>query len=214
MSMHITKTASGLYMENNWLWTADHDWDSGSNQQISVYNGRGLLIESTVGGLWLVGTSVEHHTLYQYQLTSTKDIYLGFIQTETPYYQPVPSAPAPFTINAALHDPDFAASCAESTSGNCANAWGLRIMNSSNIAVYGAGLYSFFDNYSTTCSNNPGPENCQTSIFSLEGSNKNINVYTLATIGTENMITVNGRGVARYSDNANVFTQEVAWFSA
>lgn len=32
-----------------------------------------------------VGTSVEHHALYQYQLANTKDVFMGFIQTETPY---------------------------------------------------------------------------------------------------------------------------------
>lgn len=35
--------------------------------------------------MYRVGTSVEHHTLYQYQLANTKDVYMGFIQTETPY---------------------------------------------------------------------------------------------------------------------------------
>ena len=31
-----------------------------------------------------VGTSVEHNTLYQYQLSSTRDLFMGFILTETP----------------------------------------------------------------------------------------------------------------------------------
>jgi glucan 1,3-beta-glucosidase len=53
MSMHITKSASNLYMENNWLWTADHDIDSSNNIQITVYTGRGLLIESEDGTIWL-----------------------------------------------------------------------------------------------------------------------------------------------------------------
>lgn len=35
--------------------------------------------------MYRVGTAVEHHTLYQYQLANTKDVYMGFIQTETPY---------------------------------------------------------------------------------------------------------------------------------
>lgn len=51
MSMHITSSASGVYMENAWLWTADHDLDSASNTQISVYSGRGLLIEGK--NIWL-----------------------------------------------------------------------------------------------------------------------------------------------------------------
>ena len=52
MSMHITPSASGLDMENNWLWTADHDIDDPSTTQTSVYSGRGLLIEGT-GTFWL-----------------------------------------------------------------------------------------------------------------------------------------------------------------
>jgi glucan 1,3-beta-glucosidase len=53
MSMHITPSAAGLYLENNWLWTADHDIDDPNNRQLTVYNGRGLLIESTAGTIWL-----------------------------------------------------------------------------------------------------------------------------------------------------------------
>jgi len=84
MSMHITASASGLYMENNWLWTADHDIDDSENTQVTIYNGRGLLVESTAGEIWIYGTAVEHHTLYQYQLANTQNVYMGFIQTETP----------------------------------------------------------------------------------------------------------------------------------
>jgi glucan 1,3-beta-glucosidase len=53
MTMHITPTASGLYMENVWFWTADHDIDDSSNTQITIYNGRGLYIESAAGTFWL-----------------------------------------------------------------------------------------------------------------------------------------------------------------
>jgi glucan 1,3-beta-glucosidase len=53
MSMHITPSASGLYMENNWLWTADHDIDDPANTMLTIYNGRGLFIESTAGTFWL-----------------------------------------------------------------------------------------------------------------------------------------------------------------
>ncbi|RDW84364.1 hypothetical protein BP6252_01954 [Coleophoma cylindrospora] len=211
MSMHVTKSATGLYMENCWLWSADHDIDSSSNTQITVYSGRGLFIESTAGTFWLVGTGAEHHTLYQYQLVNTQNIFMGFVQTETPYYQPNPSAPAPFTVSSSLNDPDFATSCA-GQSGNCANAWGLRIVNSKNILVYGAGLYSFFDNYKTTCSNGGGSENCQNNIFSLEGSNSNVNAYCLSTVGTTNMITENGATLALYADNVSVYPDTISLF--
>ncbi|KAK4697861.1 hypothetical protein P7C71_g259, partial [Lecanoromycetidae sp. Uapishka_2] len=84
MSMHIAKTAAALYMENVWLWTADHDVEDPNLTQITVYTGRGLYIESTAGTFWLVGTAVEHHARYQYQLQSTTNIFMGQIQTETP----------------------------------------------------------------------------------------------------------------------------------
>lgn len=45
MSMRITRSANGAYLENVWLWTADHDIDDPSNTQISIYTGRGLLVE-------------------------------------------------------------------------------------------------------------------------------------------------------------------------
>ena len=72
-------------------------------------------------------------------------------QFSSRYYQPNPSAPTPFTVVSSLNDPDFASSCS-GQSGNCANAWGLRVISSSNVLIYGAGLYSFFDNYSTSMS--------------------------------------------------------------
>jgi glucan 1,3-beta-glucosidase len=52
MSMHITSSASGVYLENNWFWTADHDIDNPTNTQVSIYTGRGLLIEASV--VWLL----------------------------------------------------------------------------------------------------------------------------------------------------------------
>lgn len=149
MSIHITKFASGLYLENNWFWVADHDIDDPSLSQISIYAGRGLYCESRRGAIWLIGTAVEHHTLYQYQFDNTKNIFAGQIQTETAYYQPKPNATYPFPALDEWNDPDFALSCENAIGENCAEGWGLRIIDSESIYVYGAGMYSFFDNYST-----------------------------------------------------------------
>jgi glucan 1,3-beta-glucosidase len=54
-SMRISNIGTGLYMENTWLWTADHDLDDPTNlnTQISIYSGRGLSIEGTNGNFWL-----------------------------------------------------------------------------------------------------------------------------------------------------------------
>lgn len=146
MNVHATSSSSGLYMENCWIWTADHDIDDASNTQITVYSGRGLYIESTAGTFWLVGTAVEHHVLYQYQLADTVNIFASQLQTETPYFQPLPNSLVPFTPSTTLQDPTFA-DCS-GVSGNCEEAWGLRVIGSSDVFIYGANHYSWFDNYS------------------------------------------------------------------
>ncbi|KAI9815139.1 MAG: hypothetical protein M1827_002982 [Pycnora praestabilis] len=213
MAMHVTHYASGLYLENVWLWTADHDQDDPQNTQITVYAGRGMYIESAIGTIWLVGTAVEHHTLYQYQFANTQNIYMGLIQTETAYYQPNPNATEPFPPVAAYSDPDFTTSCAGKT-GNCANGWGLRILNAINLLIYGAGHYSFFDNYSTACSDAGAGETCQTRIVSIEGTSSDIYVYNLNTIGSVNMVTQDGSDLANQGDNTNVYPDTIAIFKS
>ncbi|KAI1141771.1 glycoside hydrolase family 55 protein [Hypoxylon sp. FL0543] len=211
MLMHVTPQASNLYMENTWFWTADHDIEDASNTQITVFSGRGLLIESTVGTFWLVGTAVEHNNLYNYQFVNTKNIFASMLQTETPYYQPLPDATVPFPVVTALNDPDFKTSC-NGVSGNCANAWGLRIVDSTDIFIYGAGHYSFFNNYSTDCSTVDAGENCQARIVSLEGSTSNVNIYALNTIGSLSMIDKDGTSLAKWQDNENVFPANIILF--
>ncbi|AEO55693.1 glycoside hydrolase family 55 protein [Thermothelomyces thermophilus ATCC 42464] len=204
LTMHVTRSAAGLYMENCWLWVADHDLEEGAdNRQISVYAGRGLLVEGTRGPLWLVGTSVEHHQLYEYQLVEAADVYMGQIQTETAYYQPNPDGRLPFPALEAYHDPVLA----EGESG-----WGLRVVDSEGVLVYGAGLYSFFDNYDVNCIQIGQGARCQRRIFSLEGANRNVRVYNLNTVGTNKMITVDGVDVANYEDNIDGFVHSIALF--
>ncbi|KAI4231511.1 MAG: hypothetical protein L6R40_007705 [Gallowayella cf. fulva] len=120
--VHVTARVHGLYMENVWLWTADHDLDDATFTNITVYAGRGLNMqaERDVG---LVGNSVEHHSLYQYQLSDTRAVFMGQIQTETAYYQPNPDASLAFAPVATLNDPQLSASC-NNGSGQCFG-WGL-----------------------------------------------------------------------------------------
>lgn len=114
--------------------------------QISIFSGRGILIESQ-GPCWFYGTASEHSQLYQYQLLNAKNIYFGHMQTETPYYQPVPDATGPIKANIGgfPYDPDFK-DCAGKK--ECMKAWALRVIKSSNIYVYSAGFYSFFQDVS------------------------------------------------------------------
>lgn len=223
-SMHVTSSARNLYMENNWLWVADHDADDGQLRQLTIYAGRGLLIESNYG-VWLVGTAVEHHTLYQYQFANTQDAFMGHIQTETAYYQPNPPAQIPFPVIASLNDPTFPDHCLNGSSflspdtilqpnqlSNDCDGWGLRIVDSFDMYVYGAGHYSFFYNYNVTCSQAGYGAECQQHIVSLEGSTQNVDIYGLSTVGSQFMITYDGQNIVPAADNVAGFTDTIALF--
>jgi glucan 1,3-beta-glucosidase len=157
MSLHLSKTSQGLYLENVWLWVADHDIEDSGLRRVTVYAGRGLYSESTKGNFWLVGTSSEHHVLYQYQFANTSNVFMGQIQTETAYFQPNPKARTPFSVLTAWNDPNFQVTC-NGQGTNCEAGWALRIIDSQNIFTYGAGMYSFFNNYSTGMSSTPSSE--------------------------------------------------------
>ncbi|KAB5566246.1 exo-1,3-beta-D-glucanase [Coniochaeta sp. 2T2.1] len=172
---HVTSKASG-YFENTWVWTADHDNDMNmcdvpdtTANQISVYTGRGALIESQ-GSSWFIGSGSEHSALYQYQLYKAKD--------------PVPVGPKPFdaaTTTVFPSDPTFE-SC---TTDTCHDAWALRIIDSSSIYIHGAGAYSFFQNCNQTCA---GSSDCQDRLIKVKGS-KDVVFFNIFTVGTEEVAT-------------------------
>jgi hypothetical protein len=126
-------------MENVWVWVANHDLDKVTQDQIDIYVARGVLIESQ-GPTWLYGTASEHCVFFQYLLSGAQNIVLGMIQTESPYYQPVPKAPQPFTPGIFPKDPTFD-NCPPDSS-TCAVSWVVRIIDSNTVYLLGAGLYS------------------------------------------------------------------------
>jgi hypothetical protein len=61
-------------------------------------------------------------------------------------------------------------------------AWGMRVIESSDIYMHGMGLYSWFQNYTQDCVAN---EDCQDQILQVQGSTKNIamfNIFSKASI--------------------------------
>ncbi|KAH8658833.1 pectate lyase superfamily protein-domain-containing protein [Tricladium varicosporioides] len=201
LMLHVTAKAT-VYLENNWFWVADHELDIKGNNQINIYNGRGVLIESDQGPVWMYGTSSEHSVLYNYQIANASNVYMALIQTETPYFQSNPDATTPFTTNAAYMDPKFTGSASVN------KAWGLRIVDSDDVFIYGAGLYSFFDNYGQECLDT---ESCQDNMLSIENSS-GINIYGLSTKAAVNMVTLDGQSAALDKDNRDVFCATVALF--
>lgn len=202
MLMHVTASASA-YLENVWLWVADHELDLADHNQINIYNGRGILIESTKGA-WLWGTSSEHSVLSNYQLNKAQNVYMALIQTETAYFQGNPDARVPFTTNAKYADPDFS-KCSGNT---CARTWGLRVTNSKDVLVYGGGLYSFYDNYAQPC---VAANNCQDNMVAVDDSS--VQMFGISTKASVAMITLNGQAAAKDSDNRNNFCAAIAAFS-
>lgn len=157
-----------------------------------------MLIESA-GPCWFYGTGSEHAVLYQYQLNKAKNvssnvsnstlsnsslwlitlqIYMGHLQTEAPYFQPVPVSPSPFNSSLGLFpaDPTFS----DCTTDSCRVGWGVRLIDSSDIYIHGLGLYSWFSNFGQDCVTK---ENCQQRILDIKGS-KNVALYNLFTKGT------------------------------
>ncbi|OAT07954.1 hypothetical protein BDBG_16924 [Blastomyces gilchristii SLH14081] len=206
---HVTPQASG-YFENVWIWLADHDndmsvYDSPDKiaNQISIYAARGTLIESE-GPSWFYGTGSEHTVLYQYQVYGAKDIYLGHIQTETPYYQPVPIAPLPFySAKKFPGDPSFE----ECRTTGCSTAWGLRIINSEGVTLHSSGLYSFFQEYYQDC---VPTHNCQERVLEVRGS-KDVALFNIFTVGIVEIGTgINNGAVFQNDSNQSGFTTEVS----
>lgn len=139
--MHLTPKSSA-YIANSWIWVADHDLDVITQDQIDIYSARGVLIESQ-GPSWLYGTASEHNVMYQYQLSNAKDIVLGMIQTESPYFQTTPKAPLPFGIASSVFPNDPTFNQCPSNSITCAVSWAVRIIDSSTVYVLSASMYSF-----------------------------------------------------------------------
>lgn len=200
--LHVTKSGS-LYLENSWMWVADHDLDSSSHNQVNIYNGRGALIEST-SATWFYGTASEHSTLYNYNVNNAQNVFFAMAQTETPYFQSNPDATFPFTASTSFGDPTYG-NCAWNDY-QCKKTWGMNINNSQNVLVYGMGFYSFFDNYNQTCLNT---ESCQSNMIDVTGSS-NVMLYAVNTKAAVNMVSLNGVSQATDSANRNGFCATLA----
>lgn len=216
MLLHVTTESSG-YFENIWAWTADHDLDTPvggadttSATQISVFTARGILIESQ-GPTWLYGTSSEHHQMYQYQLSGAKNVYLGHLQTETPYYQPSPDATSPFKQSSVFADDPLYQDCVQGSNATCTEAWALRVLNSTDVFVYGAGFYSFFSSYKQGCLKG---ENCQQRLVDI-GYTQGLWMFNTFTKGATEVISPQGGIPAITSlDTQAGFTTELAIYFA
>jgi hypothetical protein len=180
-------SSGGVYLENTWFWVADHDMEIQAQTQTSIYSARGALFRSSNGPTWLWGTASEHSMFYNYQfsgISAANGIFGGFMQTETPYFQPNPTSYGLSWLptNSAYNDPSFA-NCGAGSSVPCEEAWGLRVVDSKSVLIYAAGMYNFFNGYDQACVQG---NNCQQNMISLE--NSQVAMYAVTTKAAVNMI--------------------------
>ena len=201
MHVHLTATSSS-YVENAWLWTADHDLDA--TYPITMGVGRGMLVEAQQG-TWLVGTASEHQVLYAYQFNNAQNVQASMLQVESPYWQPSPPAPYPWTPNATWADPTF--DCRNQTD-ECNMQWHLRILGeeTNTLALYGQAFWVFFNEGSSSCS---GPDaTCQTNAVDVQGldlgGGQGVELFNLNTRAVYDLIRLDGASgpvVASQPDN-------------
>lgn len=128
------------------------------------------------------------------------------MQTESPYFQPTPRAPKPFTPGVFPNDPTFEDCPADSNT--CPMAWAARVLDSTDILVYSAGLYSWFSSYSQDC---VARENCQARVVRVEQSS-HIWLYGLATKATLEMVSPLNASATIAAKNQNGFLSSIlAW---
>lgn len=196
LAWYIPPEANGCFV-NNWVWLADHTLDSEmenrryAGQRISLLAARGILIEANPGPVFLWGGASEHFLLYQYQLFKARNVFIGHCQTESPYFlgNGVATADQLAPPQADWDDPQW-----KDTADTFDNrSWGLRIVSSQSIHLYGAGLYSFFDAYKE---NQLDARRCQRSLLCIEDKDDKerrhggVNIVNLCTIGIKSMLDI------------------------
>lgn len=128
------------------------------------------------------------------------------IQTESPYFQPAPPAPTPFTAGIFANDPTFE-DCTPGSS-RCGLSWAVRIIDSSTLYFLGAGLYSWFYDYSQDCLLT---EDCQQRGVYIEESS-DIWLYNIATKAIVEMVSPMKETPTYAKDNVNGFLSSIlAW---
>ncbi|KAJ3904375.1 exo-beta-1,3-glucanase [Lentinula edodes] len=182
-----------------WVWLADHDLDGDGYTQITLYSGRGIYSESA-GPVWMIGAA-EHHSLYQLQLDNAQNHYLGLFQTEIPYYQPSPESPSPFTSSTTYNDP---------TTFDSGFAWAVNVVSSTDIIFFGAGLYSFYNDYTQDCLDTMS---CQPQLVNID-STSSVTIYSLSTIGATYQLSVENTGIVNQSDNIDGYQSTVTVWSS
>jgi glucan 1,3-beta-glucosidase len=75
--------------------------------------------------------------------------------------------------------------------------------------IYNAGLYSFFQSWSTDCIETRNNRYCQDGIFRIQGNSEKVYLWNLETIGVANPVEINDQVRVKNKDNIGVFTDGI-----
>lgn len=124
------------------------------------------------------------------------------------YMQSNPSAIVPYPPNPAWGDPEYVNCQLTPTATNCVKTWGLRIIDSDYIFIYGAGMYSFFVNYDATCLSG---HVCQQNGVEIARSEA-VYIFGLFSLGTEAMVLMDQTRLVAQGQNAMIFGSGIILF--
>ncbi|KAI1373765.1 glycoside hydrolase family 55 protein [Hypoxylon crocopeplum] len=206
MLAHFTPSSSA-YVDNMWGWTADHDLDGGNSQTISV--GRGVLIESTKPS-WFIGFASEHNTLYEVNINNAENLFIGFQQSETPYWQgsnSTPITPDPWGPVALASDPDFSWCAADDV--HCRMSLYQRISGARDVSLYAGGFWTFF-NGNEACADG---EACQTDAVRIDNST-GVSYFGLGVNHVANLVVQDGEAAVTSDGNRGGWFANLAAFLA
>lgn len=205
MCAHLTSQSSS-YWENSWCWSADHDLDDGFAANPSTAGG--FLVESTKA-TWLLGIGSEHNALYEMNINKAKNIFLGFQQSETPYWQGVNSgnlAPAPWADHLLPSDPTFDWCAADDA--QCRMSVYQYVVNSENISLYGGGYWTFFNGINRDGCKGECQEN-----GAIYLDNKNLQSFGISTHNVRTMVLESGVDGDKYKKVATDKKNAGGWQS-
>ena len=136
IGMHLTNKSSA-YIDNVWVWVADHPSD-GSSGGTDISAKGGVLIEATKG-TWLLGLGSEHFWLYNVAWNHASNVFMSFLQSESNYKQGISGEGPPSPWPATDSDPSF--SWCDGP-GPCAMTVGQYFNGGSDISSYGSGSWN------------------------------------------------------------------------
>ncbi|KAG6034356.1 hypothetical protein E4U41_006571 [Claviceps citrina] len=142
LGLHLTESSSA-YVENTWVWVADHHSEGGGGCNIAAKGG--VLVQATKG-TWLHALGVEHWWLYQLNLWESRNVFVSMLQAETNYDQGSEAwqrPPAPWNPSVkGWNDPDF--SWCGGEDGYCRKGLSNWITGGSSIRHYASAAWDFF----------------------------------------------------------------------